>query len=213
MIIFLDIETIPTSDPDVIASLETTIKPPATHKKQETIDAWMAENKEQALKELVSKTSFDSILGRIACISWAIDDGAIESTGAGNTEQEILERLFDAIPKNKPVTFCGHNIAGFDLPFIKHRAIINNVKMPEQFKAAAKAKPWGDEIADTMLMWSTDPQKRTSMDKLCKALGIQGKDGFDGSMVAETWPVDPMKVIAYCMDDVARTRKIYNRIK
>ena len=62
------------------------------------------------------------------------------------------------------------------------------------------------------LMWSPDREKRVSMDKLCKALGIPGKDGFDGSMVAATWPVDPQKVIDYCKQDVERTRQMYKRL-
>ena len=61
-------------------------------------------------------------------------------------------------------------------------------------------------------MWSSDSQKRVSMDKLCRALGIPGKGDFDGSMVASTWPTDPEKVIAYCKEDVERTRQIFNRL-
>ena len=74
------------------------------------------------------------------------------------------------------------------------------------------AKPWDACIADTLLMWSGDPHKRGSMDKLCKVLGIPGKGDFDGSMVASTWPTDPQKVISYCEDDVIRTRSIYQRL-
>ena len=63
-----------------------------------------------------------------------------------------------------------------------------------------------------MLMWSSDQHKRGSMDRICRALGIPGKGDFDGSMVATTWPVDPEKVIAYCKDDVERTRQMYKRL-
>jgi predicted PolB exonuclease-like 3'-5' exonuclease len=61
-------------------------------------------------------------------------------------------------------------------------------------------------------MWSPDRDKRVSLDKLCKAFGIPGKGDFDGSMVADTWSVNPDKVIEYCRDDVARTRQVYNRL-
>lgn len=108
--------------------------------------------------------------------------------------------------------FCGHNIAGFDLPFLKARSIILAVKPPSVLIKAMNAKPWDICIADTMLLWNPDSQKRASMDKICKAFGIDGKDDFDGSMVAETWPVDPQKVIDYCEDDVRRTRAMYKRM-
>jgi hypothetical protein len=214
MILTFDAETLPTDDESVIAELEKGIKPPATHKKQETIDAWMLENKESALKELVSKTSFDGMYGRVACIAWSIDDEPIFASGAEYSEVEAI-KLFYAFIENEchdSVKFCGHNLAGFDLPFLKHRSIILGIKPPKSLLQAMNAKPWDSCIADTMLMWSSDPHKRGSMDRICKALGIQGKDGFDGSMVAETWPVDPQKVISYCRDDVRRTRNIYKRI-
>jgi predicted PolB exonuclease-like 3'-5' exonuclease len=213
MILTFDLETLPTNDPAIIEELAKGIKPPATHKKQETIDAWMIENKESALKELVAKTSFDGALGRIACIAWSIDDEPVFVSGAEYTELEAIKVFYDFINMEcHDVTFCGHNLAGFDLPFLKHRSIIHGIKPPKSLLQAMNAKPWDSCIADTMLMWSSDSQKRASMDKLCKALGIQGKEGFDGSQVAETWPVDPQKVIEYCKDDVRRTRAIYKRI-
>lgn len=218
-----DIETLPTDDADIIASLAATIKAPATHKKPETIAAWMEENKEVALAELVSKTSFDGLYGRIACIAWSIDGGEAQSTLATDSESDAIQRFYDAIREAVKVkyhggtastglTFCGHNVAGFDLPFLKHRSIILGIKPPPDVRNAMIAKPWDSCIADTMLMWSSDSQKRASMDNLCKAFGITGKDGFDGSMVAQTWPTDPGKVIEYCKDDVRRTVAIHSRI-
>ena len=79
-------------------------------------------------------------------------------------------------------------------------------------RRAFAAKPWDKEVADTMLIWSADRDKRVSMDKLCKAFGIAGKGEFNGSMVAETWPINPQKVIDYCKDDITRTRLIFKRL-
>jgi predicted PolB exonuclease-like 3'-5' exonuclease len=222
MIITFDIETLPTDNADVIADMAKNITPPGTIKKPESIAAWHAENGAQALSDAVAKTSFDGALGRIACIAWAIDDGDIHVTQTGDEEEDI--RIFyDCISKmvkihgkggdySQGATFCGHNLAGFDLPFLKHRSIVLGIKPPPDILKAMGAKPWDSCIADTMLMWSSDSQKRTSMDKLCRALGIKGKDGFDGSMVSETWPIDPNKVREYCKDDVMRTRAMYKRI-
>lgn len=222
MIITFDIETLPTNDPAVIAELESSISAPAQYKKPDSIAEWMKENKDSALKDAVSKTSFSGMYGRIACIGWAIDDGDVVATGSGDSEEVAITRFFDAITDlavyhkagsiHQEIVFCGHNVHGFDLQFLKHRAIILNIRPPKPLREAMMAKKWSPLIADTMLMWSDDPHKRGSMDRLCKAFGIPGKDGFDGSMVAETWPVDPEKVIEYCKDDVERTRKIYKRI-
>jgi predicted PolB exonuclease-like 3'-5' exonuclease len=223
-LLFLDVETLPTSDPEAIAEIAATIKPPGTLKKQESIDAWMAENKESAVKEAVHKTGFSGLYGSICCICYAFDDGEVFSVRVGDeiSEKVMLESFYSHVFNNNAIdtargyvagdlTVVGHNVIGFDLPFIKHRSIINKVKPSPQFIKAFNDK-WGNDVKDTMIMWSPDKERRASMDKLCKAFGIPGKGDFDGSMVAETWPVDPEKVIEYCRDDVRRTREIYKRL-
>ena len=223
-LLFLDVETLPTTDTEVIAEIAATIKPPGAFKKQESIDAWMAENKESAVKEAVHKTGFSGLYGSIACICYAFDDGEVFSVSVSDeiSEQAMLSMFFMHVFNSTGIdthrgkvagdlTVVGHNVIGFDLPFIKHRSIINKVKPSPQFIKAFDDK-WGNDVKDTMIMWSPDKERRASMDKLCKAFGIPGKGDFDGSMVAETWPVDPEKVIEYCRDDVRRTREIYKRL-
>lgn len=213
--ITFDIETLSTTEQLVIDELRASIKAPATYKKQETIDKWMAENAEQRLQELIAETSFSGMYGRIACIAWAHDDGEVVTTAPNMSEYECLLMFFDYLEKALTIdeSLCGHNIVGFDLPFIKHRSIILGIKPPITLTKAFDAKPWDkDFVQDTMIMWSADNRHKRSMGSICKALGITGKGDFDGSMVAETWSTDPQKVIDYCADDVRRTREIYKRI-
>ena len=225
MLLTFDLETLPCTDPDFIASVAETITAPAQYKKPESIAEWMKENKEQATKDAVAKTSFDGLYGSIACIAYAIDDGEVFSVDAKSSgdEKTMLEHfyshVFDMISTeyrggvaSQQLICCGHNIAGFDLPFLKHRSIILGVKPPVALLKAMSAKHWDGCIQDTMLLWSSDSQKRVSMDKLCKAFGLEGKGDFDGSMVADTWPVNPEKVVEYCKDDVRRTRLMYKRL-
>lgn len=211
--ITFDLETLQTTDEEVIESFRKSIKAPANYSKPETIAKWH-ENCAQALADMVAKTSFDGLYGSIACIAWASNDGAIFASDANHSEREVIELFYSFIDHEKNVDkFCGHNLAGFDLPFLKHRSIILGIQPPAKLWQAMNAKPWDSCIADTMLLWSSDSQKRASMDKLCKAFGIKGKEGFDGSMVNNEWVNgDRSKVIEYCKDDVRRTIEIYNRI-
>ena len=213
MNIFIDIETLPTIDPAIIAELHDTIKAPGNYKKPETIAEWMATEGEKAKADAVAKTSFDGLYGRICCVCFAIDDGPIEAC-ATNNEFQLLTELFGLLQESAhdQATYVGHNLVGFDLPFLKHRSIIHGIKPPLSLAKVMSAMAWSDGVADTMLMWSPDRDKRVSMDKLCRALGIPGKGDFDGSMVAATWPTDPQKVIDYCMGDIERTRAIYKRL-
>lgn len=216
MDIYLDIETLPTRDASVIADIAKTITPPGNISKAETIAAWEMDKKPAVVSDAVKKTSFDGLYGSIACICWAKDHLSVDHTLHDASEPDLLADFFlsieDMTRHQGDVRFIGHNIVGFDLPFIKHRAIIHGIKPPHALLRAFAAKPWDGVVHDTMLMWSTDRERRTSMDKLCRAFGIPGKGDFDGSMVADTWPVDPKKVIAYCIEDVKRTREMYMRM-
>ena len=225
MLLTLDIETLPATDENLIAEIAATVKAPGQYKKAESIAEWFATEGAKAINEAIAKTSFDGLYGSIACICYAFDDGEVFSVdcNSSGSEKAMLEHfyshVFDMVCTeyhggiaSQNLTVCGHNVAGFDLPFLKHRSIILGVKPPPALLKAMSAKPWETCIADTMLMWSSDSQKRVSMDKLCKAFGLAGKGDFDGSMVAETWPIDPQKVIDYCKADVERTRAMYKRL-
>lgn len=211
--IFLDIETLPCDDPVLIEEIGKTITAPGNFKKQESIDEWMVLNGGIELQKLVNKTSFDGMYGRVACIAWVSDDDEkILATGKDMSEIEVIRSFYDYVEICLDHRFCGHNLHGFDLPFLKHRSIVLGIKPPRYLLEAMNAKAWDQCIQDTMLMWSLDRDKRVSMSKLCKALGIEDKGDMDGSKVAETWLTDPQKVIDYCVDDVERTRQIYKRL-
>lgn len=212
--IFIDIETLPTTDEAVIAEIASSITPPGNISKAETIAAWEVEKKPALVAQAVAKTSFDTLSGSIACICWAMNDGFVQAVDCRSGEGEMLIDFFDFVQKfdSSITVYVGHNVAGFDLPFLRHRSIIHQIKPPIHLMRAMTAKPWDSCIADTMLMWSADREKRVGLDRLCRAFGIPGKGDFDGSMVAETWKTDPEKVVEYCKDDVERVRAVYRRL-
>ena len=205
-----DIETLPTKDKQVIERIASTIRPPGNIKKKESIDTWMAENYEQELKKEIHKTGLNAAYGSVACIGWANKDQTY-CTSPDMNETDCLIWFYSQIEDHE--VFSGHNIAGFDLKFLKHRSMILGIKPPKNILKAMNAKPWDDCIKDIMLMWDPDKNKMTSLDLMCWLFGVEhDHDGFDGSMVAETWPVDPQKVIDYCISDVKATQEIYYKM-
>lgn len=216
MIVYFDIETIPTTDQKIIDEIKDSIKPPGSIKKQESIDKWLTENLESELKKKVEKTALDGLYGSIACIAYALNDGEVNHISSyDNPEVDLLTEFYEMLAfeiDNAKLQFCGHNICDFDLPFLKHRSIINNVAPPPDLQQAMNSKPWDDSILDTMLMWSRDKSKMVSMKKLCYALGIEYEDEINGSMVAEYWETEPDKVIDHCIADVKKVRDIYKRL-
>jgi DNA polymerase elongation subunit (family B) len=218
MLLYLDIETIPAQSPEVHARIAETVKPPANYKKADTIAAWEQGEKPALVKEAIAKTSFDGSVGHVCCIGWAWElDGvqiAWAETVAGERElladvMRTLDRRLVDIPWQQPV-IIGHNIANFDIRFLWQRAIVLGIPMPRWFPR--DPKPWGNDVFDTMTAFAGS-RGTIGMDRLCLALGMDGKGDIDGSMIADLWAKgEHQKIADYCKADVERTRKIHHRM-
>lgn len=211
--VYFDIETIPCQDEEYRQTLARKVTAPATFKKQDSIDKWLSENRDSAAEEAMAKTSFDGGRGHVCTISWAKNDSGIETRHAKtiSEEREVIGDFFADLDPYHSETLVGHNITGFDLAFLKKRAVCLGIKMPAPSSFPRDPKPWDKSVQDTMSMWAGGTG-RISMDNLCNILGIKGKEGFDGSMVAEAWAKGDHDTIAeYCRDDVWRTREIHKR--
>ena len=207
--LYLDIETIPSQLDWVKEQIAQSIKPPATISKAETIEAWWRDKSKNAIDDEYRKTSFDGTYGQIACIGYAFDDEPVQTVGTHlqMTEHTILADFAADINSRKITKIVGHNVFDFDLEFIKKRSIIKGVKIELPFLASK----YDSIFFDTMTKWST--QKRISMDKLARVLGIEGKGDVDGSMVWDMYQRGEDKAIAdYCADDVRMVREIYKRM-
>ena len=107
----------------------------------------------------------------------------------------------------------GHNIIGFDLPFIFQRCLANNIAV----------KPFIDlsdfyvqGAFDTMrAWWLGDRRSRVSLDDIAWALGIESSKTADveGSRVFELYQAGRLTEIReYNLNDVRVTRKVYERM-
>jgi len=211
--VYFDLETIPCQAPEHLEILKRKVTAPASFKKPESIKAWLDENRETAAKEALSKTSFDGGYGHICTIAWAKNNGKINVRHAQTVSQErgVIEAFFSDLDDYHSETLVGHNIVGFDIPFLRKRAIALGIRMPPRASFPRDPKPWDKTLCDTMAMWAGGTN-RISMNALCDILGIEGKDGFDGSQVAGAWAEgEHDKIAEYCRDDVWRTREIHKR--
>lgn len=222
--IFFDIETLPTERPDLIAAIAEGVRPPAAMKKADTILRWEIEEKPTAVADAIAKTSFDGGTGRIAAIGWAIGDTE-EVAGASvdehGTHTEAAERMLlqgffaecDAVRREHgvPPILIGHNVTGFDIRWLWKRAIVLGIRPPYWWPV--DAKPWDAErVVDTMELWE-GRGGRIGLDRLARILGLGGKGGIDGSMVAGMWREGRYEEVReYCADDVALVRDVWRRI-
>ena len=211
--LFLDLESIPAPE-EYRESIE--VSPPGNITKQETIDKWWVEKAPALIEKGYRDTSFNGGYGQICQISWAVDDGEISGEMLGGNRSDEKEMLAAALATiemqlgaaNNPY-LCGHYISGFDLKFIKHRCIVLGIHVPQWLKP--NAKPWDEGIRDTMILWA-GARDTISLDNLCKILGIEGKSGFDGSMVYDAWLAgEHQKISDYCASDVEKVRQVNKR--
>jgi 3'-5' exonuclease len=211
----LDLETVPVDDPAVRAEIAAGIVMPGSISKPETIALWEQTKKPQLVEEAFGRGGLSATTGRICCIGLA--SATFEHTFCGPDEAEIIHLAYEFLSTlGEPVTYVGHNLQGFDLPFLRMRSIIHRRKPPLSLRKAFAAKPWEEQVVgDTMLQWSHDRDKRISLDRLCRLLGIESPkaNGTDGSAVYGLYKAGKLQDIAdYCLADCRAALAVYNRI-
>jgi hypothetical protein len=218
--LYLDIETLPTKDPDIIADLAASITAPKSMSKASTIAEWEEAAKPWLIKEAVAKTSFDGARGTICCIGWAWnDDEPMSVIVTDKTDerglltmvsQRLQDKRADIVHGFERPVIVGHYVAGFDLRFIWQRAFVLGVTLPAWFPR--DPKPWSDNVHDTMAMWA-GAKDSISLDNLCRALGLPGKGNISGADVAGMWERGEHEAVAgYCRGDVERVRSVHRKM-
>lgn len=217
--IFFDIETIPSQLPGMRDEYIAAVTAPATYKKPESIAEWLAANRESEGEAAWLKTSFDGGSGHVVCISLAVDDGPavsyqVPADGYGNRnhEADLLDGFFCELNDIGRSVIVGHNIIGFDLPFLWKRCMVLGIKPPSWFPRNP-SKYSSEMVRDTMLLWDQETRAGGSMDRICRLMGIPGKGDVSG---ADVWPMvkagDIAAVAEYCRGDVERTRAMFKRM-
>ena len=176
--------------------------------------------------------SLSAVSGRI--LSIAVHIGPVAGMDFGGLLQPHVEKVFgidedgnEVEEKRTLASFLklmtdfdpdadelvGHNIIGFDLPFIFQRCLVNCVPV-RPFVNLAEYNVRG--VFDTMhRWWLGDKRSRVSLDDLAWALGIESSktDEVEGSKVFDLYQAGKLeKIREYNLNDVRVTRKVYERM-
>ena len=188
--IVLDIETIPCGEDEWKAFLE---KAPSLKKK------------------LRQDSALDWSLGHIVCIGLIIlEEGQEQELClAGPDEADLLRQFWRTI---RPDDYLiGHNLLGFDLPYIQARSVVCKVKASSSFDLRRYSTA---SVYDTMQVWANwDRQRFPKLETLAAALGFEGKAGSGDQVVKWYEANDWQRIKDYCMQDVRLTREVYRRFK
>ena len=195
--LYLDIETIPAGE-----EMREILEDIYTRKRKSKYTP-------KTFEEFVENTGLDGSYGRIACISYAINDQPTK-TLFGDEKKMLTD--FWQIAKDAGL-FIGFNLMDFDLRFIYQRSVILGIK-PSRDLSFARYR--NNPIYDIMCEWSKwNLQNRISLHALSKVLGILSpKEGeIEGKDVAQAYRDGRIKEICeYCEKDVDVTRKIYKKM-
>ena len=138
----------------------------------------------------------------------------IGEDGEEEDEKKALLRFLEYMKDFDPDTdeLVGHNLVGFDLPFIFQRCLVHGIS----------ARPLVDlgeyrvrGVFDTMHAWWLGAKRFVSLDDIAWALGIESSKTAtaEGSKVFELYQAGKLAEIReYNLNDVRVTRKVYERI-
>lgn len=145
-------------------------------------------------------------------------------------EPAMLKELIRTLKQRDPDVIEGHNILGFDLPYILRRCALHDIapafgregrvmRMPEGRKGGAEAtlefaaaEIGGRHVIDTLdLVQAYDAVKRNmeshGLKYAARYFGVASPDRVmvDGDRIAQTWDEDPDTLVRYALDDVRET--------
>lgn len=120
--------------------------------------------------------------------------------------------------KPLPLTFCGYNIAGFDLPVIEQRSMKHFIACPipeygREFGYDSYRSRFAlDKTFDLAQFVNGNASQKVGLNILAQSMGLAGKlEGMDGSQVAKSYyELGATQLIEdYCAVDVLITYGVY----
>jgi DNA polymerase elongation subunit (family B) len=160
----------------------------------------------------MEKSPLEAEFGKIICASF----GVIEYDGSkrfisffSDDEVEILEKSKKILinTENKKFKICGHNIKGFDIPYLGKRMLYNKITPPFSLMVWNK-KPWEINAIDTTEIFSFGniiQGRYLGLELLTCCLGIDSpKNEMEGAKVNSSYwnERDLEKIKRYCELDV-----------
>ncbi|MCL5021055.1 MAG: ribonuclease H-like domain-containing protein [Bacteroidetes bacterium] len=154
-------------------------------------------------------------------------------SGREKTETEMFSELQTIIRNRDPDVIEGHNILGFDFPYIARRCEMNRVKLRigrdnTEIKVSTIRLAYGEKevermsfeipgrhVIDTLLLIQSYDATRRELESyglknVAKHFGFasETRTYIDGRKISETWLKDPDLLIKYALDDVRETRQL-----
>lgn len=171
---------------------------------------------------------------RVILVALSDSTGWNRLVGApGMTEEAVLRETLDLVKERDPDVIEGHNIFGFDLPYLFERCRRHGVPVdlgrdgslprnyPTSMRFAERSVEFeaveiaGRHVIDTLhQVMAFDVFKRDlpnyTLKGAAKYFGFapEGRTYVPGDQIAEVWDTDPHRLMEYAIDDATETERL-----
>ena len=182
---------------------------PGNYKKQESIDAYLKEAKEEYLEG--KKAPLSALTGYVSALGYCIYDNVTKQFSETNIiygdEKDILTKWWELYRENDYIV--GFNSNYFDIPFMIRRSWKNGINVPHIFMG----RYLESKCIDLMVIWSCGLPDKTPLDRIAKYFGLSGKNG-EGSefTILLNNPETKQQALEYLKNDVYMTRVVADKL-
>jgi hypothetical protein len=176
----------------------------------------------QERDQVRQSTGLTPVLGRVWMVGVARRHEPVTvfaGDGSPAAERDVLLALLEYLRPLRAPWLCGHNVEGFDIPFLQARAIVHDNELGElaYILGPHGEKPWDRRVLDTRKLFPATTWKDVpglaKLDTLCRLLGIPPQDGLMGDGVYQAWLEGRQdEVEAHLRADVEQVRALLRRL-
>ncbi len=208
MKIIFDIETGSYSEETLFAimpefSAAANVKDPAK------IAAQIAEKQ----AEFISGAALSATTSRVLAIGFKVEDGDTQiltnDSDDDEGEIEILESFIGFVGTIKPYQLVGHNVKGFDIPYIIRRCWLHGISVP----VFAWTKKYSDTVIDTYEVWSAGQwQAKGKLNEIAKFFGFEEKTGTGDQFAQWFRGGEKERAIEYLQRDIELAENVARKM-
>jgi 3'-5' exonuclease len=178
---------------------------------------WAGEkNPDKTPEELEHLAGLYPEFGMVCCVclkEYNTDHMAFSRAALAEEEKAMLYDLGSWLDQ-LGVQLIGHNIKGFDIPFLAKRYVAQNLPIPNSLKVAGK-KPWEVPHQDTMELMKFGGYAPMSLRSACLLMGL--KDPKEKECGKDVWDLfkagDKDRLVKYCSGDVWAAEAVLKRLE
>lgn len=173
----------------------------------------VAEGEVEHWAKAKEKAALDPLLGEVLAIGYYSTDKNVTRLHV-DFESVMLPIFWMQYEKCRKDgrRMVGHNIFGFDVPFLLRRSWLLGIDVPP---GVIERGRYIDQrtFVDTQSLWFLGERKLIKLDELARLLNVGKKpDGIDGGMFAELLRTDPDVAEDYLRNDLDMTTQVAERL-